>query len=108
MCAVFSTAENEDASISFEDFLDMASGALFTLPAGLASLQAAEQLHIKGNIDLLQTTTFRYICAQQRANPQRKPPSDCIRMRSGEVLVKEYQLRNSGSPIGMISTWSAL
>ena len=29
MCAVFSTAENEDASISFEDFLDMASGALF-------------------------------------------------------------------------------
>ena len=27
MCAVFSTAENEDASISFEDFLDMASGS---------------------------------------------------------------------------------
>ena len=26
MCAVFSTAENEDASVSFEDFLDMASG----------------------------------------------------------------------------------
>ena len=34
MCAVFSTAENEDASISFEDFLDMASGSY----AGLSIL----------------------------------------------------------------------
>lgn len=49
MCAVFSTAENEDASVSFEDFLDMASAMSERAPAQLKADWAFRMFDFDGD-----------------------------------------------------------